>query len=73
MFVHPSVSVLDGKEVDAYDDVSDMWVDVWLGRGSCNLKKSVYIRIENKLHAKSYGVIAVLLHNNCIIKNAIEL
>jgi hypothetical protein len=67
------VSVRDGKEFDAYDDVSDMGVDVWLGKGSCNLKKSGYIRIENKLHTKYYGVIAVLLHNNCIIKNSIEL
>jgi hypothetical protein len=50
-----------------------MGVDVWLGKGSCNLKKSGYIRIENKLHTKYYGVIAVLLHNNCIIKNSIEL
>jgi hypothetical protein len=50
VFVNPSVSVVDGQNVDEYDDVDvdeliwvdmsdigvDMGVDVWLGKVSCN-------------------------------------
>jgi uncharacterized protein YuzE len=48
VFVHPSVSVVDGQDVNEYDDVDEliwvdmsdmgvvMGVDMWLGKVSCN-------------------------------------
>ena len=48
VFVHPSVLVVDGQDVNEYDDVDEliwvdmsdmgvvMGVDMWLGKVSCN-------------------------------------
>jgi uncharacterized protein YuzE len=48
VFVHPSVLVVDGQDVNEYDDVDELiWVDMsdmgvvmrvdmWLGKVSCN-------------------------------------